>query len=54
MEPVRKPHAYVLRGDQRIEDIRAVEAALLESEGVDPRWPGFDAPDDPADATEAE
>jgi hypothetical protein len=32
---------YVLGEDQRVEDILAVDAELLRSEGIDPTWPGF-------------
>lgn len=42
MEPVKEPKGYVPPADKRVEDILAVEAELLRSEGVDPRWPGFD------------
>ncbi len=46
MESVNKPHAYLLRGEQRIEDILAAEAELLRTEGIDPQWPGFAKPRD--------
>jgi hypothetical protein len=32
---------HVLGEDQRVEDILAVDAELLRSEGIDPTWPGF-------------
>jgi hypothetical protein len=32
---------YVLSDKESVADILAVEAELLRSEGVDPRWPGF-------------
>lgn len=50
MERVTVSGGYVLRDEQRIEDILAVEEELLRSEGVDPRWPGFGAPADNDDA----
>jgi hypothetical protein len=36
----------MLGADQRVEDVFAVEAELLRSEGIDPQWP-------PADQTKA-
>ena len=36
-----QPSGYVLRDKDAVADILAVEAELLRSEGVDPRWPGF-------------
>ena len=36
-----QPSGYVLRGKDDVAEILAVEAELLRSEGVDPRWPGF-------------
>jgi hypothetical protein len=41
IERVEAPRGYVL-DRERVETIRAVEADLLRSEGIDPRWPGFD------------
>jgi hypothetical protein len=35
------PKGYVLSDKESVADILAVEADLLRSEGVDPRWPGF-------------
>ncbi|HXB65277.1 MAG TPA: hypothetical protein VNV42_10420 [Solirubrobacteraceae bacterium] len=32
---------YTLGEGQRVEDVLAVEAELLRSEGIDPAWPGF-------------
>jgi hypothetical protein len=32
----------MLGKDQRPEDVLAVQAELLRSEGIDPTWPGFD------------
>ena len=33
---------YMLGEDQRVEDVFAVEAELLRSEGIDPQWPPTD------------
>ena len=44
MERVTIPSGYVLGDEQSAEDILAVQEDLLRSEGIDPRWPGFDAP----------
>jgi hypothetical protein len=38
------PKGYTVTTKQDVEEILAVEAELLRSEGVDPRWPAF--PDD--------
>jgi hypothetical protein len=32
----------MLGADQRVEDVFAVEAELLRSEGIDPEWPPVD------------
>lgn len=48
MDDVKPPKGYVLGKDQRIEDVLAVEAELLRSEGIDPKWPGFSENDAPA------
>jgi hypothetical protein len=42
MERLEDLRGYVLGADQSVEDILAVEADLLRSEGIDPVWPGFD------------
>lgn len=42
MDRVDVPTGYMLGEDQRVEDVLAVEAELLRSEGIDPAWPGFD------------
>jgi hypothetical protein len=39
---VDPPTGYVLGKDQRVEDVLAVQAELLRSEGIDPTWPGFE------------
>jgi len=36
------PVGYMLGQDQRVEDVLAVEAELLRSEGIDPAWPRLD------------
>jgi hypothetical protein len=41
------PKGYTVTTKQDVEEILAIEADLLRSEGVDPRWPGF--PDDHKD-----
>jgi hypothetical protein len=42
MDRVELPTGYMLGEDQRVEDVLAVEAELLRSEGIDPTWPGFE------------
>jgi hypothetical protein len=42
LEGVSHPVGYTLGKDQRVEDVFAVEAELLRSEGIDPEWPRFD------------
>lgn len=44
MQRVVPPKGYVLANKQTVEEIMAVEAELLSSEGIDPRWPGFPDP----------
>lgn len=41
MDDMKTPKGYVLGKDQTIEDVLAIEAELLRSEGIDPKWPGF-------------
>jgi len=41
MERVELPKGYVLADKQAVEQIMKVEAELLRSEGIDPKWPGF-------------
>jgi hypothetical protein len=41
MEPVTLTDGYMLAEDQRAEDVLAVQAELLRSEGIDPAWPGL-------------
>jgi hypothetical protein len=44
MEPLSPPVGYMLGEDQQVQDVLAVEAELLRSEGIDPAWPGFEEP----------
>lgn len=41
MERLDPPVGYLLGEDQQVEDVLAVQAELLSSEGIDPAWPGF-------------
>jgi hypothetical protein len=41
VERVEVPTGYVLGEHQTVQDVLAVEAELLRSEGIDPTWPGF-------------
>lgn len=45
MERLTPPKGYTVASKQDVEEILAIEAALLRSEGLDPQWPGF--PEDP-------
>jgi hypothetical protein len=51
MERVKPVTGYVIRDRRSVEQILAVEADLLRSEGIDPAWPGF-ADDPPEDEDE--
>jgi hypothetical protein len=42
MDGVETPGGYVLAPGKTPEDVLARTAALLESEGINPDWPGFD------------
>ncbi len=42
MERLASPVGYMLGEGRRAEDVLAVQAELLRSEGIDPAWPGFD------------
>ena len=44
MERLSDPVGYRLGKNQRVQDVLAVEAELLRSEGIDPTWPGFEEP----------
>lgn len=39
MDPIGEDSGYLLGEDQRMEDVLAIEAELLLSEGLDPSWP---------------
>lgn len=41
MERIEPPKGYILSNKESAKEILAVEAELLRSEGIDPRWPGF-------------
>jgi hypothetical protein len=41
MDAVETPGGYLLAPGKTPEDILARTASLLESEGIDPDWPGF-------------
>jgi hypothetical protein len=42
MDGVDGPEGYILAPGRTPEDVLARTAELLESEGVDPTWPGLD------------
>jgi hypothetical protein len=42
LERLSNPVGYMLGENQRVEDVFALEAELLHSEGIDPEWPKFD------------
>lgn len=42
VERLSPPVGYMLGKDQQVQDILAMEAELLRSEGIDPAWPGFE------------
>jgi hypothetical protein len=42
MDGVETPGGYLLASGKTPEDILARTAALLESEGIDADWPGFE------------
>jgi hypothetical protein len=41
VDRVAPPRGYILSDRQHVEELFAVEAELLRSEGIDPEWPGF-------------
>jgi hypothetical protein len=45
VERLAPPVGYMLGEDRRAEDVLAVQAELLRSEGIDPAWPGFEEPE---------
>ena len=44
LDDVEAPEGYVLPPGRTPEDVLARTAELLESEGLDPAWPGLDGP----------
>jgi hypothetical protein len=44
MERLSPPVGYMLGEHQCVQDVLAVEAELLRSEGIDPAWPGLEDP----------
>ena len=36
----------MLKSKDTVDELIAIEADLLRSEGIDPAWPGFDEPGD--------
>lgn len=49
MGRLEPPVGYSLGKGQRMQDVLELEAELLESEGLDPRWPGFGSTEPPDD-----
>ena len=45
MDGIDGPEGYVLAPGKTPQDVLARTAALLESEGIDPTWPGFSSPE---------
>lgn len=50
MERVDPPKGYILINKDEVSKIMAVEAELLRTEGIDPKWPGFEVPADEPDS----
>lgn len=44
MERLAAPVGYMLGKNQLVQDVLAMEAELLRSEGIDPAWPGLEQP----------
>jgi hypothetical protein len=44
MEPMSLPPGYLLPEGKSMQDILRMDAKLLSSEGIDPKWPGFEDP----------
>lgn len=42
MEPMNLPPGYLLPEGKNMQDILRMDAELLASEGLDPKWPAFD------------
>lgn len=43
MDRLRQPRGYSI-GSKRMQDVLDRDAELLQSEGIDPAWPGFGEP----------
>jgi hypothetical protein len=41
VEPTGQPQGYIVPDSKTVERILAIEAALLQSEGLDPAWRGL-------------
>jgi len=41
MDPVRLPPGYLLPDEMTMKDVLRIDAEILASEGIDPKWPGF-------------
>jgi hypothetical protein len=48
LERLGPPDGYRLGKDCRPEDVLALQAELLRSEGIDPNWPGLEQTPRPA------
>lgn len=53
MDPVKLPPGYLLPEGMTMKDVLRIDAELLASEGLDPRWPGFGEKADDSDADPA-
>lgn len=42
MEPMNLPPGYLLPEGKTMQDILRMDAELLDSEGLNPEWSGFD------------
>ena len=51
MEPMSLPPGYLLPEGKTMLDILRIDAELLASEDIDPKWPGFE---DPPEGSEAD
>ena len=45
MEPIKPSPGYLLPEGKTMQDVLRMDAELLASEGLDPRWPGFNDSD---------
>lgn len=50
MEPMSLPPGYLLPEGKTMLDILRMDAELLASEGIDPKWPGFEDPPEDSEA----